>query len=238
MPRLQKFIASFGQFSRREAERLIAEGKVVVNGKKITEQGVQVEDNVHITIDGKPLEKSITQSYLLNKPKGYVCSRAPQGKSPIVTDLVPKNPSVYPIGRLDKDSEGLILLSNNGDLTYRLTHPKFEHRKEYQVFVTWKGDRPNFVKIEKEFRKGVRLGDGVARADSIKIKPLDEQNVVIYMQVHEGRHHLIRRMCTTQKLEVKRLVRIRIGHLKLGSLKPGAFRILKEDELRLFYDAH
>ncbi|HSI20615.1 MAG TPA: pseudouridine synthase [Verrucomicrobiae bacterium] len=230
--RLNKVLAASGLASRRGADALIERGSVTVNGAVVTSMGTQVEESDVIAVNGKLLKKTERVTYALYKPRGVVCSRVQQRNEEIVTGLVPENPPVYPIGRLDRDSEGLILLSNNGDLTAQLTHPKFEHQKEYEVHGEFdpQGD-PELVK--NRLLKGVRLGDGEAKADSLSIKSFDRGILVFVITVHEGRHHLIRRMCASVDISVKRLIRIRISHLTLGTLKPGEWRKLGPSDYKL-----
>ena len=140
--RIQKIIAASGITSRRGAEQLILDGKVKLNGEKVRVLGTKANPEIdEIKVDGKVLPKHISSiTYLVNKPKGVVVSKTRQGDSKSITDLLPLKPAVYPVGRLDKDSEGLILMTNNGELAHKLTHPSFEHKKEYLVTVKWEKD--------------------------------------------------------------------------------------------------
>jgi 23S rRNA pseudouridine2605 synthase len=231
MERLQKLIAASGICSRRAAEELILQGKVRVNGAVVRELGTKAGEADVILVNNKPLPKPQTVTYLLNKPRGVVCSMARQADTQIITDLVPPYPPVFPIGRLDKESEGLILLTNDGELANTLTHPKFEHAKEYWVTCRPEvGFTPDYDLIKTRLLKGVKLGDGDAKADSINIRT-EGKKVILSITVHEGRHHLIRRMCATQRLDVDRLKRVKIGTLELASLKTGAWRVLTEKEI-------
>jgi 23S rRNA pseudouridine2605 synthase len=235
MERLQKIIAGSGLVSRRQAEELIKEGRVIVNGKKITEMGVKVELDAKISVNGKPIQAAQSTTYVLYKPKGIICSTKKETGASIITDLVPKYPKVYPVGRLDKDSEGLILMSNDGDLTFKLTHPSKEHRKIYQLECKWQPDAKLLTEtqIRQKLLKGVKLGDGLAKVDKLDILERHPEQVAsfkAYFTVHEGRNHLLRRVCATIGLDVKRLKRISIQNLSLDKLKPGEYRLLSERE--------
>ncbi|MBU6389759.1 rRNA pseudouridine synthase [Patescibacteria group bacterium] len=232
--RLQKLIAAAGLASRRQAETLIARGQVTVNGTVVTTLGEKADPETdRITVNGKPLIRAMPTVYAFYKPRGTVCSRAHQGKAPIVTDFLPSDPPVYPIGRLDKESEGLILLTNQGDLANRLTHPSYHHPKEYIVESRWQtaAHQLDPDKIEDRLRKGVKLGDGLARADKITAHPT-VSGYRLTVVVHEGRHHLLRRMCAIIGLDVTRLKRTRIAAISLGSLKPGQYRVVSQTELK------
>lgn len=236
--RLQKLIAERGVASRRAAEKLISTGRVRVDGVVVKQLGVQVDsDNTEVLIDNKPIPAppKLT-TYLVNKPPGYVCSRLAQGKERLVTSLVPKLPVVYPVGRLDKESEGLILLSNDGQLTYQLTHPSFKHSREYQVEVRWKPadhPEPTLVQLTQQMRHGSRLGDGKLIPDGLKIEPGKSGNLILTIQVHEGRHHLIRRFCASFGYKVNRLERTAIGKLRDHNLKPGQSRLISQSDRNL-----
>lgn len=228
--RLHKVIANSGLCSRRKAEQLIKEGRVEVNDVVIQEMGSSVEGGDRILVDGKPLPRVTSVIYLCNKPRGVVSSRAQQGNERIITDLTPKGVAVYPVGRLDKESEGLILLTNDGELTHKLTHPSFEHEKEYIVLC--KPEKSTSIspeRIAEKLRKGVKLGDGVARADAITVRQQGEK-LELRITLHEGRHHLIRRMCAAVNLEVARLTRVRIGILSIEKLPVGHCRRLTDKE--------
>jgi len=216
--RIQRFIALNSSFSRRAAEKLIDEGRVKLNGKTVIEQGVQVVPGDSVKVNGKllkPVEEKIT--IMLNKPKGYVTTKSDELNRKTVMDLIP-NKNLVPVGRLDKDTEGLLLFTNDGDLAYNLTHPKFEHEKEYEVRL-----RNPLSKEDKEkLEKGVKI-DGRRTAPS-KITNLKGKECNI--TIHEGRKRQIRRMFEVVGNKVIYLKRIRIGKLKLGTLKVGKFKIL------------
>ena len=235
MERLQKVIAASGICSRRAAEDLILKGAVRVNNTIIRELGTKVGPEDAILINGKPLPKVQTVTYALYKPRGVVCSAVKQGDAQIVTDLVPAYPPVFSIGRLDKESEGLILLTNDGALANKLTHPSYEHSKEYWVVCRPElGVTADLAKIKANFEKGVKLGDGKAIAENVQVKK-DGADIIISLLVKEGRHHLIRRMCATQRLDVRRLKRTKFATLSLDTLKPGAHRTLTSAEIQHLY---
>jgi 23S rRNA pseudouridine2605 synthase len=223
--RLQKVLAKAGVGSRRACEELIAAGRVLVNGEP-AQLGRRVDSSTDsVTIDG--VRVAIREDlvyYLLNKPPGVVSTAADPQNRPTVTDLVPAEPRVYPVGRLDAGSEGLILLTNDGDLTYRLTHPRFGVEKEYLVEVE---GSPRAGAIRR-LREGVRLDDGItAPARVATIAP-----GTLRVTIHEGRNRQVRRMGDAVGHPVRRLVRTRIGPLRIGSLRPGQWRLLTPEEVR------
>ncbi len=240
--RLNKFLAHAGIASRRAADKLIAAGRVRVNGQVVREMGVQIDPaRDQVAVDGKPVTTAQSQRLylLLNKPAGVITSRKdPEGRKTIL-DLIPKKyHHLHPVGRLDFQSEGLVLLTDDGDLTQRLTHPSFRHEKEYWVQVD--GPVPNVV-IYK-FRKGVELEDGMARARVRRLSKIpaeqrfwikdDPKRTWLVFILHEGRNRQIRRMCEAMDLRVRRLVRIRIESIHLGDLKPGQWRPASSRQIR------
>ena len=223
--RLQKVLARAGMGSRRVCEKLIVEQRVTVNGE-FAELGEKVDpETAEIEVDG--LKVGVRQDlvyYLLNKPIGVIAtSKDPQERSTVV-DLVPTHPRVFPVGRLDADTEGLILLTNDGDLTHYLTHPSFGVEKEYLVQVDVKPSR-NAI---RELRQGVELDDGITAP--AKVSLVDEK--LIKIVIHEGRNRQVRRMCESVGHPVKRLIRSRIGPIADTSLRPGSFRELTNQELK------
>lgn len=223
--RLQKVLARAGIGSRRVCEDLIAAGKVTVNGD-VAVLGRRVDPDVdRVTVDGVPLSvRDGLVHYLLNKPAGVVTTASdPQGR-PTVVGLVPPEPRVYPVGRLDYETEGLLILTNDGDLTYRLTHPSFGVEKEYLARVEGTPSRAAL----RMLREGVELDDGLTAPARASLQPPDVLTIVI----HEGRNRQVRRMCDAIGHPVQRLVRTRIGPVADRSLKPGAWRVLRPDEVR------
>ena len=223
--RLQKVLARAGIGSRRVCEKLIVEQRVTVDGE-FAELGKKVDpETSQVEVDG--LKIGIRQDlvyYLLNKPVGVITtSKDPQERSTVV-DLVPTHPRVFPVGRLDADTEGLILLTNDGALTHYLTHPSFGIEKEYLVQVEVKPSR-NAI---RELRQGVELDDGITAP--AKVSLVDEK--LLKIVIHEGRNRQIRRMCESVGHPVKRLIRSRIGPIVDRSLRPGSFRELTNQELK------
>ena len=192
--RLQKYIAMSGAASRRSAEIMIADGRVSVNGETVTEQGVKVEiGNDKITLDGKPLKVSEKKYYIaLNKPLGYVSSVKDQFDRPTVVDIVKEDISarIFPVGRLDYDTEGLLLLTNDGDFTYKVTHPKFHMDKTYWVKV--KGSMT--VNAMNALRKGVNIGDFTTSPAEAEILDAANGYSLIEITIHEGKNRQVRRM--------------------------------------------
>lgn len=223
--RLQKLLARVGIGSRRVVEDLIAEGRVSVNGE-IAELGRRADPDVDmIEVDGHLVGvRPDTTWYMLNKPVGVVTTADdPQGR-PIVVDLVPTEPRVFPVGRLDTDTEGLLLLTNDGDVTHRLTHPSYGIEKEYLAHVRGEPSRGALRKL----REGVELEDGMtAPAKASTVAPN-----VIRLVIHEGRNRQVRRMCEAVGHPVVRLVRVRVGPLRDTSLAPGEWRELTVKEIR------
>ncbi len=223
--RLQKVLARVGFGSRRGCEELIADGRVTVNGE-VAELGRRVDVEVdRVEVDGVPLSiRPGLVYYLLNKPPGVVTTADDPHGRPTVVDLVPDDPRVFPVGRLDIDTEGLLLLTNDGDLTHRLTHPSFGVEKEYLAHVVGE-PTPGQV---RRLREGVQLDDGMtAPAKANSVSP-----GVLRLAIHEGRNRQVRRMCDAIGHPVRRLVRTRIGPLADRTLKPGAWRSLTADEVR------
>ena len=223
--RVHKVLARAGVASRRRCEELIAEGRVEVNGV-VVELGAQLDVSSDIvTIDGAfvPLAPDAVY-YVLNKPVGYVTTaHDPQGR-PTVVDLVPPEPRVFPVGRLDLDTEGLLLLTNDGELTHRLTHPSFGIEKEYLAEVEGAPSRSALRRL----REGVELDDGMTAPAKVALVHPN----VLRLVIHEGRNRQVRRMCAAVGYPVVRLVRVRIGTLVIESLAPGQWRTLDGDEVR------
>ena len=223
--RLQKVLARVGIGSRRVCEDLIAEGRVLVDGETAV-LGRRVDpETALIEVDGAPVGvRPDLVHYVLNKPAGVVTTADdPQGR-PTVVGLVPNEPRVFPVGRLDVDTEGLLLLTNDGELAHRLTHPSYGGEKEYVAEVEGLPTRA----VLRRLREGVELDDGpTAPARATLVDPS-----VVRLTIHEGRNRQVRRMCEAVGHSVVRLVRTRIGPLADRSLAPGAWRELTGDEVR------
>lgn len=223
--RLQKVLARAGFGSRRACEELIAAGRVELDGAPARLGARVIISQNSISVDGVVVAvRSDLVHYLLNKPAGVVCTASdPQGRR-IVVDLVPEQPRVFPIGRLDLNSEGLLLLSNDGDLAQRLTHPSFGVAKEYLAHLQ---SRPSRQAL-RALRNGVELDDGPTAPAKVSLVSPD----IVKITIHEGRNRQVRRMCQSVGCPVKRLVRTRIGPLTDRRLEPGAWRRLELTELR------
>ncbi len=232
--RLQKLLSRAGIASRRRAEELILQGRVTVDGRP-AKLGDKADPAVNdIRVDGKPIALPTRLWYLaVNKPRGVVTACEPERDEPIVLDLVPEEmrPYVRPVGRLDKATEGLLLLTNDGELLHRLSHPRYGVRREYLVDV--RGD----VKRALELEKGVQLEDGPARAVEVEILERRPGGGQIRVVMVEGRKREVRRMCRAVGLDVRRLVRVAFGPVRLGRLKPGRWRHLTEEEVRALKEA-
>lgn len=227
--RLQKLIAGTGLASRRKAEALITAGRVMVNGKVVTELGTKVDpDRDHVKVDGKHLSAAQPFVYLmLNKPKNVMSTLDdPGGRTTVKDYLRGVSVRVFPVGRLDFDSEGLMLLTNNGDLAQALLHPRYHVPKTYLIKV--KG-----VLLDEEIKKleqGVRLEDGMTSPAIVKKVRKVEANSWLEITIREGRKHQVKRMLETVGHPVIKLMRIRMGPLSLGNLESGEFRFLSDRE--------
>lgn len=223
--RLQKFLARAGVASRRKAEDLITSGRVTVNGH-VAALGMKVQEGDEVRLDGKRVEKMAkTITYMLNKPTGVVTTAEDEQGRKTVLELVPTVPGLHPVGRLDMDSEGLLLLTTDGDLTLRLTHPRYEHEKEYRV---WCKEGELGAAELGILERGLELDDG--RAKAIVAKRAEGGCKLV---LAEGRNRQVRRMLAKVGYSVTRLVRTRMARLELGDLPSGQYRELSESELKL-----
>ena len=236
--RLQKVLAKAGVASRRHAEVLIEKGRVEVNGKKITRQGVRVNPNVDIIrVDGTRVNVNEDMEYfVLNKPRGVHSTMSDEMGRPCVGDLISERVAagqrLFHVGRLDADTEGLLLLTNDGELANRLMHPKYEVRKTYLATVLGEGDK----KLVRALKEGIELDDGVAKADFVQVVDKNQGYSLIRLELHEGRKHIVRRMLKAAGYPVQRLVRTKIHTVQLGELKPGKMRALNDSELTSLYN--
>jgi 23S rRNA pseudouridine2605 synthase len=230
LTRLNKYIASSGFAARRKADELIQTGRVTVNRKTVTELGTKInpeEDTVKI--DGETVKLQSKNIYiLLNKPKGYITTTSDELGRPKVMDLVKVKDRVYPVGRLDYDSEGLLLLTNDGDLANKLMHPKYKVLKTYHVKVNKPIDE---IKLHK-LRTGVKVEGKLTGPAIVKIIPGTGDHEII-VTIHEGRNRQVRKMLEAIGLFVRKLKRIEYAGLKLEKVKPGAWRYLLADEVAL-----
>lgn len=231
--RLQRYLARSGVASRRASERLIVDGRVWVNGTLVRELGTSVDaDHDRVEVDRRPVRPSVTHTYLaLNKPVGVVSTASdPQGR-PTVVDLVRQPSRVYPVGRLDADSEGLLLLTDDGDLAMRLSHPRYGIEKEYRALVRGPVDATTLRRLSK----GVMLDGRPTAPARFEIAERAAEETWLRVTIHEGRNRQIRRMVEAVGLDVARLVRVRIGPLRLGRLASGAWRSLSTAEVEALH---
>jgi|SRR5579863_7529637 len=230
--RLAKFLANSGVASRRAADAIIRSGRVTVGGVVVTDPARDVDGSSGVAVDGQPIATDPRELvvYAVNKPAGVVSTASdPQGR-PTVVALVESPQRLYPVGRLDADTTGLILLTNDGDLAHRLTHPSFEVDKTYRAIVAGGPVREQALRA---LRSGVELEDGMtAPARVTRVKP-----DTLEITIHEGRKRQVKRMCAHVGHRVIRLQRVRFGPLLLGDLQPGAHRRLNTNELSLLRGA-
>ena len=227
--RLQKVLASAGIASRRECEALIAAGRVTVNGRVVQEPGLRVDPEQDVVlVDGEPVQQPVARTYImLHKPVGYVSTADDPHGRPTVVDLVDAPTRVFPVGRLDVDSEGLILLTDDGELTHYLTHPKFEVEKEYRVLL----DRPLDADALRQWRTGVLLNDELTAPAWVDLTETTEEGPWYRVVLREGRKRQIREVAKLLGYNVQRLVRVREGELVLGDLPPREWRLLTPEEV-------
>lgn len=227
--RLNKILAQAGLSSRRGGDRLILDGRVAVNGVVTRELATLADpERDHVTVDGRPLPAAeVTRYVLLHKPSGYVTSvRDPEGR-PVVTDLVPSGGRLYPIGRLDWDVEGVLLLTNDGPLTHRLLHPRYALPRVYEAEVAGRVSRGDLGR----WRSGVVLADGSAAPKSVELLRTGERASVVRLTFAEGRKHEVKRYCEALGHRVRRLTRVAFGPIQLGGLRRGASRPLTRGEV-------
>ena len=226
--RLQKIIAAAGICSRRAAEELLRQGRVRVNGQSAALGDQADPESDIITVDGQPLRRDTRRVYLmLNKPRGYVTTLSDEKGRPDVAGLVADcGVRVYPVGRLDMDSEGLLLLTNDGAFANALMHPKHEVEKTYDVWVT--GYTPGG---ERRLAKPITLDGYTIRPPKVKLLKAEGQSAKFRVTIHEGRNRQVRRMCDAAGMHCTRLRRIQEGSLRLGDLPPGKWRYLTEAEV-------
>lgn len=230
--RLQKFMAEQGVASRRKSEELILAGKVKVNGH-VAQIGMKINPRKDLVTVGKQKLTNVKNRkmvyIMLNKPRGYVTTVSDELGRKTVMDLLPDfGVRIYPVGRLDKDSEGLLLLTNDGSFTNCMTHPSHEYAKVYRVTV-----RPSVDdNILYNLRNGIEIDGRVTAPCEATVLTEEENRVVLEFVLHEGRNRQIRKMCESQGLEVARLKRISIGPIKLGMLKQGDYRELSEQDVK------
>lgn len=235
MERLQKLLAQAGVASRRKCEALISEGRVTVDGVVITELGTKVNaQHQSIAVDGKPIQLETKVCLVLHKPTSRITSVSdPQGRRTVMDLVAGVAERVYPVGRLDYDTSGLLLMSNDGELTQRLLHPSHETEKVYRVTVIGMLERDAIAHL----RAGIELDDGKTAPAGVSVLRQHPKESVVDLTIHEGRNRQVRRMFEALELPVKRLKRIQFGPLQLGPLPTGEWRMLTREELRLLYES-
>lgn len=233
--RLNKYLSSIGIASRRKVEEMILQGRIKVNGDLVKDLGRKVDPQKdEILVDGQTIHGRIKFVYLvLNKPKGIVSTVSDELDRKTVLDLVDTETRVYPVGRLDQDSSGLILLTNDGELTQKLTHPKFHISKSYEVLLQGKVDEWQLNKL----KNGVVLKDGKTAPADVKILKEKDNRTLLEITIYEGKNRQIRRMCAAIQLQLLELKRTAIGPIKLGILEVGKYRELTSDEIKLLKES-
>lgn len=233
-PRVQKVLSAAGIASRRAAEELIADGRVAIDGVPATLGDKADPRTAVITVDGERVPTNPDLAYwLLNKPRDVVTTvDDPEGR-PTVVELVPSNPRVYPVGRLDRDTEGLLLLTNDGELAHRLAHPSYEVPKGYLARVRGVPSKRRL----RALTDGIELDDGVARAADARVVGTSNEEALIELTLVEGRKREVRRMLGAVGLPVQRLARVRMGPVDLGDIAQGKFRPLTSKEIGQLYAA-
>ncbi|HWF17697.1 MAG TPA: pseudouridine synthase [Verrucomicrobiae bacterium] len=230
MVRLQKFLAEAGIASRRASEKIILEGRVSVNGRTVNELGGKV-DPVHdqVAVDGRMVRAKRKLYVALNKPSGYICTRLDERERRTIGSLLPKEwGNLYSVGRLDAESEGLIFLTNDGEFSLRLTHPRYGVRKKYIATVTGRVQPEMLGRITR----GVSHEGEMLKAEKARLLSANNSNSVVELELAEGKNREVRRLFESQGLEVNRLVRTQIGKIKLGELPGGKWRTLTETEIK------
>jgi len=228
--RLQRYLAEAGVASRRASEHLIVAGRVSVNGHVVTRLGTQVDpQRDQVAVDGQVVRPRRKLYVALHKPPGYVCTRSdPQGR-PMVHELLPPEwRSLFTVGRLDRQSEGLLFLTNDGEFALRLTHPRYGVRKTYEVTVTGRVDPASL----QPMLQGVHDRGQCLRATAVRLLRASQRRSVIELELAEGKNREVRRLCACLGFKVERLLRTRIGRIGLGALPPGRWRTLTATEIK------
>ncbi|MBR0127493.1 MAG: rRNA pseudouridine synthase [Firmicutes bacterium] len=227
--RLNKYIASAGLCSRRKADELISNGNVKVNGAVVNEMGFVVEDGDRVTVNGRLIEGEKPKVYVvLNKPLGYITSMDDDKNRATVADLVSDIPErLFPVGRLDYNTTGLLIMTNDGELTYSLTHPKHEVDKTYIATVSGVLSGKRLAQL----RKGVDIGGFVTSPARVRVLRQNPRSAVVEITIHEGKNRQVRKMFAAGGNQVQSLERVAIGELKLGRLKEGHYRKLTRQEI-------
>lgn len=227
--RLNKYIASIGLCSRRDVKQFLKQQIVTVNGVRVKESGFRIDPQKDdIKVNGNKMKIPQFVYYLLNKPKGIISTTADEYNRKNVTSLIHTKERIYPVGRLDKDTTGLLLLTNDGELTNSLIHPRYHVNKIYRLTI-----KGNITKEQLHaLRYGVLLDDGITYPAVVKIISEKGTTTICEMTIHEGRNRQIRRMCETVGITLLELQRISFGPLALGTMQIGTYRMLTEDEIK------
>jgi 23S rRNA pseudouridine2605 synthase len=227
--RLNKYIAQAGITSRRRADELIISGKVNIDGEAVTVPYYDVKDGEKVTVDGKEIYTAAKKVYyILNKPKGYITTTADERDRPTVMELVKDVPErVFPVGRLDGPTTGLLIMTNDGDFSYKLTHPKYEKSKTYRASVRGVLSNEKAAKL----RKGVDIGGYITMPAGVHVMKQNAKNVLVEIKIREGRNRQVRKMFTAVGLKVMELERVAIGDVYLGHLKAGHMRKMTRTEI-------
>jgi 23S rRNA pseudouridine2605 synthase len=235
--RLNKIIADAGIASRRAADQLILEGRVSVDGQVVLELGNKFDPEISdIKVDGESLNVNKSKTYLaFHKPAGVISTMSdPEGRSNLGDYFKDRKDRLYHVGRLDKDSEGLILLTNDGELAHRATHPSYGLEKRYLVEIEGEFNK----QLSDQLLQGVRLEDGLARAVKVvHARAVSKNHHWVEITIHEGRYHIIRRLIESLGLKVMRLIRLDFGPITLGEMKPGRHRVLNSQEMTNLFTA-
>jgi 23S rRNA pseudouridine2605 synthase len=225
--RLQKVLARGGIGSRRRAEEVIAAGRVTVNGATVRELGVKVDpERDTVAVDGRPVGRENAEYWMLNKPPGVITTVTDPWGRPTARDLVPTQARVYPVGRLDAESAGLLLFTNDGEVAFRLTHPRHHLEKEYRVLV----DRRPDADAIRRLRRGVELDGRRTAPASVRVERAAGEGAWLRIVLTEGRKRQVRRMCEAVGHPVRALIRVRVGPIVVGDLAEGAARPLSPSE--------
>ncbi|HYI25059.1 MAG TPA: pseudouridine synthase [Thermomicrobiales bacterium] len=232
--RLQRVLATRGVASRRASEDLITAGRVTVNGKRVTELGTRVDPVKDvIRVDGKTLRRQRPRYIMLNKPSGFITTVNDERQRWTVMDLVQVPERVYPVGRLDRDTQGLLLLTNDGDVANRVMHPRYGLTKEYHVLT---GTRPSDVQLQ-DVRDGLLVNDRLVVPDECRLLRETAEGVIVRVVLHEGMYHVVREMMRLVGIEIIKLRRERLGPLVLRGIPQGAWRDLTPGELSQLFEA-
>ncbi|MGI6349086.1 MAG: rRNA pseudouridine synthase [Eubacteriaceae bacterium] len=231
--RINRYLAQCALASRRKCEEYVLQGRVKANGKVITKLSYVVREGDIITVDNKVYRPAGKKIYLmLNKPKGYITTRQDEKDRKTVMDFLDQKylrAGVFPVGRLDYNTEGLLLFTNDGDFAYKLTHPKYESEKEYRLTVAGEVSQEALQKL----RMPLKVDGKMTRGAVIKVIKATEESTELSVQIREGKNRQIRRMCENAGLEVQRLMRVSVGGVKMKGLRRGAVRILSDEEIAL-----